>query len=80
MFRFVTGTFKIAAVSLMAGAGLSVFDLTAEQVLGEIGLTQDRVLELAQAGAAWAAPNLLLGSMVVVPLWLVMLLLRPPRG
>ena len=31
------------------------------------GLSSDRLAELARAGLAWALPNLLLGSLVIVP-------------
>ncbi|MEZ5799948.1 MAG: DUF6460 domain-containing protein [Nitratireductor sp.] len=31
-------------------------------------------------GVVWAIPNIVLGSMVIVPVWLVVFLFRPPRG
>lgn len=80
MFRFFSGVFKIVVVSLITGAGLSALDLSAKDILTEIGLTPERVSELLQIGAAWALPNIILGSMVIVPIWLVVALFRPPRG
>lgn len=80
MYRFVTGVFKIAAVSLLTGAGLSALDLSAQGVLAEIGLTPEKVVQLAEQAGAWALPNLILGSMVIVPVWVIVALLRPPRG
>lgn len=80
MFRFVTGVFKILVVSLVTGAGLSMLDVSAHDILVEMGLTPERVVELLQIGAAWALPNIILGSMVIVPVWLVVALFRPPRG
>jgi len=79
VFRFLSGVFKIAVVSLITGAGLSALDLSAADILVELGMTQERVMALMQQGFQWALPNLILGSMVIVPIWLVMLLLRPPR-
>lgn len=38
------------------------------------------MVELAEHAAAWALPNVLLGSMIIVPVWIVVSLLRPPRG
>jgi hypothetical protein len=67
-------------VSLITGAGLSALDLSAKDILMELGLTPERVGELLQIGAAWALPNIILGSMVIVPIWLVVALFRPPRG
>ncbi len=80
MYRLIAGGFKIATASLIAGAGLSFFHLSAQDVLAELGLTPERLVDFAQKGAAWALPNLLLGSMVIVPVWIVVSLLRPPRG
>lgn len=80
LFRFLAGGFKIAAASVLTGAALSFFDLSADEVLKRIGLTPERLVDLAEKGAAWALPNLLLGSMVIVPVWLLVSLLRPPRG
>ncbi|MCR5858432.1 DUF6460 domain-containing protein [Mesorhizobium sp. J428] len=80
MFRIISGVFKIVVVSLLTGAALSALDLSAADILIELGLTPERTMELLQQGAAWALPNLILGSMVILPIWLVVALLRPPRG
>lgn len=80
VYRLIVGAFKIAAASLLTGAGLSFFNMSATEVLTKLGLTPERVVAMAEKGAAWALPNLLLGSMVIVPIWLVISLLRPPRG
>lgn len=80
MFRIISGVFKIVVVSLLTGAVLSALDLSAADILIELGLTPERTLALLQQGAAWALPNLILGSMVILPIWLVVALLRPPRG
>ena len=80
MLRVLSATFKLVLVSLMTGAGLSAFDISAADILGEIGMTPDNVIELLHRGTNWALPNIVLGSMVIVPIWLVMYLLRPPRG
>ncbi|MEP2452411.1 MAG: DUF6460 domain-containing protein, partial [Nitratireductor sp.] len=62
------------------GAGLSAFDITAADILADLGLTPESVLALIERGVAWAIPNIVLGSMVIVPIWLVIYLLRPPRS
>jgi len=80
MFRIISGAFKIVVISLLTGAALSALDLSAADILIELGLTPERVVELLQVGAAWALPNIILGSMVIVPVWLVVALFRPPRG
>jgi hypothetical protein len=36
-------------------------------------------MELARQVVAWAMPNLTLGALIIVPVWLVVYLFRPPR-
>jgi len=71
---------KIAVASLIVGSVLAHFGITAEMLMKEVGLSYERIEELARRGIAWAAPNLLLGSMIIVPVWFVIYLVRPPRG
>ena len=59
---------------------LAKFNISAEQLLVQAGLTPERVYELAQSAVRWAVPNIVLGSIIVVPVWLVIYLFRPPRG
>ena len=69
---------KVAVASLVVGTILAHFGITAEQLMREFGLSADRIEDYAQKGFAWAWPNVLLGSMVIVPVWLVIYLCRPP--
>ncbi|MGB3502823.1 MAG: DUF6460 domain-containing protein [Mesorhizobium sp.] len=80
MASFVWGLIKIAIFSLAVGAGLSALDLSAADILLQLGMTPESVMALLDQGARWALPNLILGSMVIVPIWLVVMLLRPPRS
>jgi hypothetical protein len=48
--------------------------------MNEVGLSQDRLLELARQGLTWALPNLMLGSLVILPVWFLIYLFRPPRA
>jgi hypothetical protein len=57
---------------------LAHFGITADQVLKDFGVTPDRVVDLLRQGFTWALPNLLLGSLIIVPIWLVVFLFRPP--
>jgi Domain of unknown function (DUF6460) len=47
-------------------------------VLKDFGVTPDRIVDLLRQGFTWALPNLLLGSLIIVPVWLVVFLFRPP--
>jgi hypothetical protein len=69
---------KIVVASLIVGTILAHFGISTEQIMREFGLSPDRIMELARQGFAWALPNLLLGSLVIVPVWFVIYLFRPP--
>ncbi|MFZ2100204.1 MAG: DUF6460 domain-containing protein [Oricola sp.] len=71
---------KIALASLLCGALLSAFDLSAAEMLAKVGMTPERILEIVRNAIAWALPNMILGSMIIVPLWCIAYMLRPPRG
>ena len=73
-------TSKIIFASLIVGAGLSLFDVTANDVLSKAGLTPQEVGELLTKGVEWALPNIMLGSMVIIPIWVLTFMLRPPRN
>lgn len=76
--RLFSTLVKVAVASLIVGTVLAHFGITADQILKDLGLTPERLSELARQGFAWALPNLLLGSLIIVPVWLVVYLFRPP--
>ena len=78
MWRVFSTVVKVAVASLIVGTVLAHFGITADQVLKDFGLTPERLLELLRQGFAWALPNLLLGALVIVPVWLLVFLFRPP--
>ncbi len=78
--RFAITGFKIIIASLLVGLVLSALNITAEQVLNDVGVTPDRVFEWAQKGLNWALPNIILGSIIIVPVWIIIYLFRPPRN
>ena len=69
---------KVLIASLIVGTVLGHFGITTDQVLRTAGLSPDHIEDLARQGIAWALPNLMLGAMVIVPLWFVIYLFRPP--
>jgi hypothetical protein len=76
--RLVSTRVKVLVALLIVGTILGHFGMTAETLHREVGLTPDRIAELARQGWNWALPNLLLGSMIIVPVWFVVYLFRPP--
>ena len=76
--RLLSSLVKVAVASLIVGTVLAHFGITADQILKDMGVTPERLAELARQGFAWALPNLLLGSLIIVPVWFVAFLFRPP--
>jgi acetyl-CoA acetyltransferase len=69
---------KVAVASLVVGTILAHFGITAEQLMREFGMSADRLEDYAQRGLKWAWPNVLVGAMVILPVWFVIYLFRPP--
>jgi hypothetical protein len=77
---FLRTLVKVAVASLIVGTVLAHFGITTDHLIHEVGLSQERIMELARQGVTWAFPNLLLGSLVIVPVWFVIYLFRPSRS
>jgi hypothetical protein len=69
---------KIAVASLIVGTILAHFGITADVLMKEIGFSPDRIEDLVRRGITWALPNLLLGLLIIVPLWFLAFIFRPP--
>jgi hypothetical protein len=79
LYKLISTIVKIAVASLVIGVILSRLDLSAEDVLRELGLSPEVIMSWLEEGLRWALPKIILGSMVIVPVWLVVYLFRPPR-
>jgi len=79
MFRLLHALVKIAIAALVVGTILAHFGITMDALAVELGVSPERVGKLMRAGIAWVAPNLALGLVVIVPVWLLVYILRP-RG
>lgn len=79
LFNFLSIFFKFAFIAVAIGAILGAFDITATDVLKDMGLAPDRLSTLMRRAFQWAVPHFVLGAMVIVPVWLVIFLLKPPR-
>jgi hypothetical protein len=69
---------KVLVASLIVGTILAHFGITTDELIKTAGLSPDHIGELAREGIAWALPNLLLGALVIIPVWFVLYLFRPP--
>jgi hypothetical protein len=77
---FLRTLVKVTVACLIVGTIMAHFGVTPEQVLKELGLSHERVMELARQGVTWALPNLFLGSLIILPVWFLIYLFRPPRA
>jgi hypothetical protein len=76
--RFTRTVVKVLIASLIVGTILAHFGLTVDDLMRAAGLSTDHIEDLARQGVAWALPNVLLGALVIVPVWFVIYLFRPP--
>ena len=54
------------------------FGIFIDTLIKAAGLSCERIEDMARDRIAWALPNLLLGALVIVPVWFVLYLFRPP--
>ena len=69
---------KVLVASLIVGTILAHFGISTDQLIAAAGLSRERIEDLARQGVAWALPNMLLGALVIVPVWFLFYLFRPP--
>jgi hypothetical protein len=62
--------------SLILGLVLSALNISPESMLGAIGGTVERIFLVVVDAVEWAVPFVLIGAIVVLPIWLVMAALR----
>ena len=79
LFSSMQTLVKVAVASLIVGTILSHFGITADALMREAGVTPERVYDYGRRAWDWAAPNVMLGAIVIVPIWFLVLLFRPPR-
>lgn len=79
MRRFIIGLIKILIASLLVGVLLSFFGVTVEMLLSLVGQTPESFGSNARMAFAWALPKILLGAVIVLPVWFLTYVLLPPR-
>lgn len=62
--------------SLIIGLVLSALNISPESMLGAIGGTVESIFLVVVDAVEWAVPFVLIGAIVVVPIWLVLVALR----
>ena len=78
--RFVASILKLTAASLAVGILLSLVHVTHADVLARFGMTPDQFVDLLQHWIGWAIPKIGLGAFIVIPIWLLLSVIRPPKS
>ena len=76
--RLARTVVKVLIASLIVGTVLAHFGISTNDLIKTAGLSPERIEDLARQGIAWVLPNVLLGSLIIVPVWFVFYLFRPP--
>ncbi len=67
----VSTIIKVLIVSLLVGFALTLFDITPQQLLANVGGTVQSIFQVGVSMVEWAVPYILLGAVIVVPIWVV---------
>jgi len=71
---------KIVVFSLIVGLLLSFFDIDPTELLASFGETAEKIFGVVADIIEWAVQYILLGAVVVVPIWLIFFLIGKARG
>ena len=80
LFDLVSILWRLAVVSAAIAVILYFLGTDATEVLSQINATPADIGALIARGWALALPNLMLGIVVIIPLWLIIFMMRPPRN
>ena len=67
---------KLLVVSLLVGMMLAFFDMKPEELLASLGDTVKSIFQVLVSLVEWMVPYVLLGAVVVIPIWVIILVWR----
>lgn len=70
---------KVAVASLVVGLALSLFDIQPQDLMRNLGDTVVEIFNLMVDMLEWSVKYILIGAIVVVPIWLVRVAIRMTR-
>ena len=71
---------RLLILSVVVGIVLSALDITPQNFFERLSLLANRIYQLGFGVFEWAGGYVLLGAIVVVPIWLIMRLTSLGRG
>ena len=72
--------FRLLLASFLVGVVLSVFDIRPDAVLRDLNAAAYQMFTSAVDAVTWAIPYILIGAVVVAPIWLVVTLWKAIRS
>ena len=81
--RIFWGICKILFASLITGTVLAALNITVKEVFPSLGDQIDKITNAAELVVnwlvVWSVPNIMVGAVVIVPIWLILLAFGPKR-
>ena len=79
IYNFLSTLVKFVLGAVFVVAVLNEFNISTEVVLSDMGVTPAHIMLVLHEGVDWALPHFILGALVLIPIWLIIFLLKPPR-
>ena len=85
LYRFLGGSplsvaFRLIMLSILVGVVLAAIGFDPRNILYSIQLLFQRLWDLGFDAVSWLWRYFLLGAVIVIPIWLIMRLVRAPKG
>ncbi len=71
---------KLAVISFVVGWLLVQFDVTPEAIFDNFGVTVRKIYDFARGAIEWSAGYIVIGAVIVIPIWLISLILGMLKG
>jgi len=71
---------KLAVISFCIGLLISFFDINPRELLSNFGETVQDIFAIVARVVEWGVKYVLLGAVVVIPIWLIFFLIGKARG
>ncbi len=78
--KIISTIVKLAVISLLLGMVISFFNVSPRGILQMLGTTVQDIMATLLSIFEWAFSYILVGAVVVVPIWLIVVAWRTVRG
>ena len=71
---------KLAVICFVVGWLLVQFDISPEAIFDNFGETVRKIYDMARGAIEWSAGYIVIGAVIVLPIWLVAVILNALKG